>query len=156
MAKEIERKFLVLDQTYKQYAEGVYYQQGYLASKPSVRVRIIDKEAFLTIKGAATGFSRSEYEYRIPYEDGLEMLHELCQKPIIEKYRYKVEYAGFIWEIDEFLGDNAGLVVAEIELNAETQLFDSPPWLGKEVSGDARYYNSNLTQHPYSQWSLER
>lgn len=152
MAKEIERKFLVLDQTYKQYAEGVYYQQGYLASKPSVRVRIIDKEAFLTIKGAATGFSRSEYEYRIPYEDGLEMLHELCQKPIIEKYRYKVEYAGFIWEIDEFLKENEGLVVAEIELETEEQEFQKPPFIGEEVTFDKRYRNSSLVSNPFKSW----
>lgn len=153
MAKEIERKFLVLDQTYKQYAKGVYYRQGYLSSNPSVRVRIIDQEAFLTIKGATTGFSRSEFEYRIPYEDGLEMLQELSKKPIIEKYRYKMEYAGFIWEIDEFLSENEGLIVAEIELEAEDQEFQKPPFIGEEVTFDKRYRNSSLVSNPYRNWS---
>lgn len=153
MAKEIERKFLVLDQTYKQYAKGVYYRQGYLSSNPSVRVRIIDQEAFLTIKGATTGFSRSEFEYRIPYEDGLEMLQELSKKPIIEKYRYKMEYAGFIWEIDEFLSENEGLIVAEIELEAEDQEFQKPPFIGEEVTFDKRYRNSSLVSNPYKNWS---
>ena len=122
----------------------------------SVRVRVDGDGAFLTVKGLTTGTARREYEYAIDRRDAEEMLTELCQPPIIHKQRHTVWHAGNRWEIDEFLGDNAGLVVAEIELNAETQLFDSPPWLGKEVSGDARYYNSNLTQHPYSQWSLER
>ncbi len=152
MAKEIERKFLVLDQTYKQHAKGVYYQQGYLSSRPSVRVRIIDKEAFLTIKGVATGFSRSEYEYQIPYKDGIEMLQELCKRPIIEKYRYKMEYAGFIWEIDEFLKDNEGLVVAEIELETKNQKFHKPPFIGEEVTFDIRYRNSSLVSNPYKNW----
>jgi CYTH domain-containing protein len=152
MAKEIERKFLVLDQTYKQHAKGVFYQQGYLSFKPSVRIRIIGPKALLTIKGAATGISRSEFEYEVPLQDGLEMLRELCKGPIIEKYRYKMEYKGFIWEIDEFLKDNEGLIVAEIELDHEDQEFEKPPFVGEEVSHDKRYRNSSLVSHPYNTW----
>jgi adenylate cyclase len=152
MPKEIERKFLVLDQSYKQIAQGVLYRQGYLSFHPSIRIRIIGQQALLTIKGAATGISRSEYEYEIPLQDGLEMLNDLCRGPIIEKYRYKFEYNGFTWEIDEFLKDNEGLVVAEIELEYEDQAFDKPPFIGEEVTHDARYRNSNLVKHPYNTW----
>lgn len=152
MAKEIERKFLVSDQTFKQYAKGVFYQQGYVSFKPSVRVRIIGDKAMLTIKGASTGISRSEFEYEIPLQDGLEMLRDLCKGPIIEKYRYKVEYKGFVWEIDEFLKDNKGLVVAEIELEHEEQAFEKPPFVGDEVTYDKRYRNSSLVSNPYSSW----
>lgn len=152
MAKEIERKFLVTDQSFKQFSEGVLYQQGYLSFRPSVRVRIIGQKALLTIKGPSTGISRSEYEYEIPLHDGIEMLRELCKKPIIEKFRYKLEYGGFTWEIDEFIGDNKGLIVAEIELKNEEQAFQKPSFVGEEVSHDGKYRNSSLVNHPYSQW----
>ncbi len=152
MPKEIERKFLVLDQSYKQLAEGILYQQGYLSFRPSVRIRIIGQKALLTIKGATTGISRSEFEYEIPLQDGLNMLQELCRMAVIEKYRYKVEYKGFTWEIDEFLNDNEGLVLAEIELESEDQAFDKPPFIGEEVSYDRRYRNSSLISKPYSTW----
>ncbi len=154
MPKEIERKFLVLDQSYKQLAEGILYQQGYLSFRPSVRIRIIGQKALLTIKGATTGISRSEFEYEIPLQDGLNMLQELCRMAVIEKYRYKVEYKGFTWEIDEFLNDNEGLVLAEIELESEDQAFDKPPFIGEEVSYDRRYRNSSLVSKPYSTWGL--
>lgn len=152
MAKEIERKFLVKDLSFKKSSDGILYQQGYLSSKPSVRVRIIGHKAILTIKGASTGITRSEYEYEIPLQDGKEMLRDLCRKPIIEKYRYKVEYEGFTWEIDEFLNENEGLVVAEIELEYEDQPFPKPAFIGEEVSLDTRYRNSSLVKHPYSSW----
>lgn len=152
MPKEIERKFLVLDQSYKQLAKGVLYRQGYLSSHPTVRIRIIDQKALLTIKGAATGISRSEFEYEIPLQDGLEMVSHLCRGPVIEKYRYKIEYEGFTWEIDEFLKDNEGLVVAEIELEYEEQVFSKPPFIGEEVTHDRRYRNSSLVNRPYNTW----
>jgi len=152
MYKEIERKFLVLDQSYQQFAQGVLYRQGYLSFHPSVRIRIIGQKALLTVKGPTTGISRSEFEYEIPLQDGLEMLNELCSNPIIEKYRYKFDYNGFTWEIDEFLGDNEGLVVAEIELEQKDQVFDKPPFIGEEVTHDKRYRNSYLVQHPFKTW----
>lgn len=152
MAKEIERKFLVLDQSYRQHAKGVYYQQGYISFNPAVRVRTADQQAFLTIMGPRHGLSRAEYEYPIPYDDALEMLQDFCIKPIIEKYRYKVEYGGFTWEIDEFLKDNEGLVVAEIELDDEQQEFPLPPFIGKEVTDDKRFRNTSLVKNPYKNW----
>lgn len=152
MPKEIERKFLVLDQSYRQLAKGVLYRQGYLSSNPTVRIRIIDQQALLTIKSPATGISRSEFEYEIPLQDGLEMVSHLCRGPVIEKYRYKIEYEGFTWEIDEFLKDNEGLVVAEIELNYEEQVFSKPPFIGEEVTHDRRYRNSSLVNRPYNTW----
>lgn len=152
MSKEIERKYLVLDQSYKQHAKGVLYRQGYLSFHPSVRIRIIGQRALLTIKGASTGISRSEFEYEIPLQDGFEMLRDLCRGPVIEKYRYKMEYRGFTWEIDEFLKDNEGLVVAEIELENEEQTFDKPPFIGEEVTFDKRYRNSSLVSNPYKTW----
>lgn len=152
MAKEIERKFLVKDSCFKQMAKGILYRQGYLSSKPTVRIRIIGTKALLTIKGASTGITRSEYEYEIPLQDGLEMLQKLCKKPIIEKYRYMLECDGFTWEIDEFLNENEGLIVAEIELAHENQVFTKPSFIGEEVSDDPRYRNSSLVNHPYKRW----
>lgn len=152
MPIEIERKFLVKDLSFKQNAEAVLYQQGYISFHPTVRVRVIGQKALLTVKGARTGISRPEYEYEIPIEDGTEMLHNLCRKPIIEKYRYKLEYEGLVWEIDEFLGENQGLIVAEIELDNEAQEFHKPAFIGDEVTYDKRYRNSSLVNHPYSSW----
>ncbi len=154
MATEIERKFLLAGDDWKKLAEGVRYQQGYLCAQKerTVRVRTIADKGFLTIKGISTGISRLEYEYEIPQADAGVLLATLCEKPLIEKKRYKIKFAGFTWEVDEFFGDNAGLVVAEIELEREDQLFEKPVWIGSEVSGDPRYFNSSLIKNPYKNW----
>lgn len=154
MAKEIERKFLVTNDEWRQLAKGTLYRQGYLNSikERTVRIRTIDDKAFLTIKGVTTGITRAEYEYEIPHAECEAMLDNLAEKPIIEKKRYKVKHEGFIWEIDEFLGVNQGLIVAEIELQDENQKFDKPSWIGEEVSSDPRYYNSNLVSNPFTTW----
>lgn len=155
MAVEIERKFLVRDARWKHGAQGVLYRQGYLSSdqRSTVRVRIAGEQAFFTIKGQTTGISRLEFEYPMPLPDAAIMLEQLCSGPLIEKTRYRVEYAGNIWEVDEFAGDNSGLILAEIELSHEAQLFDKPDWLGQEVSGDPRYFNSSLARNPFTKWS---
>jgi CYTH domain-containing protein len=154
MGIEIEKKFLLTGMEWKQLATGTAYRQGYLSSvkERTVRVRTIDDKGFLTVKGISVGAVRREYEYEIPADDARALLDELCEKPIIEKNRYKVEYRGFTWEIDEFFGENEGLVVAEIELESEDQLFDKPDWVGEEVTGDPRYFNSNLIKQPFSSW----
>lgn len=154
MAKEIERKFLVKNLSWKTQAEGILYRQGYLSSvkERTVRVRIINDKAYMTIKGANSGITRLEYEYEIPFADASIMLDQLVERPIIEKYRYQIQQGSLTWEIDEFLGDNTGLIVAEIELQDEHQTFDHPDWLGQEVSDDSRYYNSNLVLNPYKTW----
>lgn len=154
MAKEIERKFLVLGDAWRALAKGTVYRQGYLSTvkERTVRVRTIDEKAFLTIKGITVGATRAEYEYDIPTADATEMLDDLCEKPIIEKSRYKIPFEGFVWEVDEFAGVNAGLIVAEIELADEDQKFTKPDWIGEEVSGDPRYFNANLIANPYSNW----
>lgn len=154
MAKEIERKFLLVGDDWRELAKGTLYRQGYLnsAKERTVRVRTIDDKGFLTIKGITTGATRVEYEYEIPHSDCTEMLDNLAEQPIIEKARYKIEFGGFIWEVDEFFGVNKGLVVAEIELKSEDQAFERPSWVGEEVTGDPRYYNSNLVANPYTTW----
>ncbi|MCP4214543.1 MAG: CYTH domain-containing protein [bacterium] len=154
MGKEIEKKFLLKSDEWRKLAEGTVYRQGYLSTvkERTVRVRTIGSTGYLTVKGITIGASRLEYEYEISVSDSNEMLDQLCEKPIIEKKRYKVDFAGFIWEIDEFFGDNDGLIVAEVELVAEDQEFQRPDWIGEEVTGDPRYFNSNLTKHPYTQW----
>lgn len=118
-----------------------------------MRIRTINDKAFLTIKGITVGVTRQEYEYEIPYDDCVQMLEQLAEKPVIEKKRYKIPLDGLIWEIDEFLGVNAGLIVAEIELADENQAFSKPAWIGAEVSADPRYFNSNLVKHPYTTWN---
>ncbi len=154
MGVEIERKFLLNGDEWRSLAQGTVYRQGYLSSQKerTVRVRTVDDQGFLTIKGANVGMTRLEYEYEIPVEDAVALLEELCEKPIIEKIRRKIDYAGFVWEVDEFLGENEGLIMAEIELENEEQPFEKPPWIGEEVSGDARYFNSNLSRKPFSVW----
>lgn len=154
MGKEIERKFLVQGEIWKSLAKGTYYRQGYLnsAKERTVRVRTIDEKAFLTIKGITVGATRAEYEYEIPHADCTALLDDLAEKPIIEKKRYKVPFEGLTWEIDEFFGENAGLVVAEVELESEDQAFTKPEWVGEEVTGDPRYFNSNLIKTPFSKW----
>lgn len=154
MAKEIERKFLVLGDAWKRGVAGVSYRQGYLSTvkERTVRVRTVGGKGFLTIKGVTVGVTRSEFEYTIPTADADALLNDLCEKPLIEKTRYKIQHAGLTWEIDEFFGENQGLVVAEVELNDEHQAIDRPTWVGKEVSGDPRYFNSNLIKTPFTQW----
>ncbi len=136
MGIEIEKKFLLKGGEWKQLAVGIAYRQGYLNSvkERTVRVRTINDKGFLTIKGISVGATRLEYEYEIPLEDAQALLDELCEKPLIEKNRYKVDFGGFTWEIDEFFGQNDGLIVAEIELESEDQSFDKPQWVGEEVT----------------------
>ncbi len=152
MAVEIERKFLVKGTQWRQGA-GVRLSQGYLNrdKERTVRVRIAGDKSFLTIKGLTRGACRAEFEYAIPVADA-EQLLELSDGPIIQKTRYVVVHDGLTWEVDEFLGDNAGLVLAELELASEDQAFTRPPWLGAEVTHDSRYFNSSLASHPYCQW----
>ena len=153
MGIEIERKYLVQDDSWKDGGgEGQLCRQGYLCSGEgkTVRVRIIGNAAFLTIKGPANGFSRSEFEYGIPVADAESML-SLCGN-LVEKTRYFITHAGMLWELDVFSGANDGLVMAEIELDSETQPFDRPGWAGEEVTGDPRYYNAYLARHPFSAW----
>jgi adenylate cyclase len=154
MGTEIERKFLLRDDTWKAGARGKPYRQGYLSAavERNVRVRIAGDDAWLTVKGRAHGLTRLEFEYPIPLADARRMLDELCLEPLIEKTRYVVVHSGLTWEIDEFAGDNAGLVVAEIELDDEAQEIELPPWVGREVTGDPRYLNSNLVEKPYRTW----
>jgi adenylate cyclase len=149
---EIERKFLVVNDAWRS-APAVFYSQGYLnrAKERTVRVRIAGDQGYLTIKGATSNASRAEFEYSIPLVDATELM-QLCEQPLIEKYRRKIEHQGFIWEVDEFLGDNLGLVVAEIELPAVDTPFALPDWIGQEVTEDARYYNSNLAVQPFNRW----
>ena len=152
MAVEIERKFLVVGDAWRA-APAEFYSQGYLNRDKlrTVRVRIAGEEAFLTIKGESVGARRAEFEYPIPLWDARELL-SLCEQPLIEKNRRKILYEGFIWDVDEFLGENLGLVVAEIELPAEDAHFECPEWVGEEVTADARYFNSNLSRMPFSSW----
>jgi len=152
MAKEIERKFLVKD-NWQPQDEGIRIEQGYLSTVPerTVRVRIKGNKGYLTIKGKNQGISRAEFEYEIPLTDARELM-KMAQKPVLSKTRYLEVYDGFTWEIDVFAGENQGLIVAEIELSEEKQVFFRPKWLGQEVSGDVRYYNANLIKHPFSQW----
>lgn len=155
MAKEIERKFLILNDDWKVAADqGSYLSQGYLndAVSASVRVRVSGDKAYLNIKSATLGVSRSEYEYEIPRSDALEILQNLCTKPLIEKTRYHVHHGDHLWEVDVFHGDNEGLVVAEIELGHEDEHFDKPNWAGDEVSHDPRYYNVCMVKHPFKDW----
>ncbi len=154
MAKEIERKFLVLNDDYKKGSEGILYKQGFLNTHKErvVRIRLVGKKGYLTVKGLTSNISRCEYEYEIPFDEAEHMLNEICEKPIIIKKRYKIPRESFVWEVDEFLEDNKGLVIAEIELEHEGQEFPIPSWLGKEVSGDPKYYNANLVRFPYLKW----
>lgn len=154
MGVEIERKFLVRGEEWKALGQATLLRQGYLSSTPErvVRVRIDGESAMLTIKGKSSGATRGEWEYPIPLVDAQALLDGLCERPIIEKKRYRISHGGMVWEVDEFFGENAGLVVAEIELQSEDQVFVKPEWIGEEVTHDARYFNANLLRHPYSRW----
>lgn len=155
VGREIERKFLVKDMSWKHEAIGVSYRQGYLSIDPdrAVRVRVAGGKARLTIKSRVSERVRREFEYVIPVADAEEMLKELCRGYRIVKTRYLVEYAGHVWEIDEFEEENSGLVVAEVELSAVDEAIKLPPWAGKEVTDDAKYLNICLCQLPFSRWN---
>ena len=154
MGKEIERKFLLKDDSWRSLSSGRICYQGYLSSTKEhvVRVRIIGEKGFLTIKRFISKRQRMEFEYEIPIEDAREMLDEVCEKPLIEKKRYRIEHQGMVWEIDEFLGANQGLILAEVELEQENQFVEKPEWIGAEVTEDPRYLNINLVKHPFSKW----
>ncbi|NJK36678.1 MAG: CYTH domain-containing protein [Oscillatoriales cyanobacterium RM1_1_9] len=156
MATEIERKFLVVGDHWRSLTQGVLYRQGYLPTQGpcTVRVRVVGQQAYLTIKGPTVNHTRAEFEYEIPLLDGEEMLETLCLRPLIEKRRSKIAYRGFVWEVDEFFGENSGLIVAEIELADENQEFERPDWIGAEVTQDSKYFNASLIRYPYSQWSV--
>ena len=154
MGVEIERKFLVDETLLPELTNGYTIKQGYIQTvdHTTVRIRIRDKEAFLTIKGKSQGASRLEFEYPIPLSDAQEMLTNLCHTSLIEKTRYLVEHEGHTWEVDLFDGSNKGLIIAEIELESEDEEFSLPAWITKEVTDDVRYFNSNLIQRPYINW----
>ena len=155
MAKDIERKFLVAHQAWRESVNTIHvYRQGYLSydSERTVRVRATEVTGYLTIKGITEGLTRDEFEYEIPLADALALL-QLCERPAIEKKRYIVPNGAHVWEVDVFEGVNEGLVVAEIELGSEDEAFDKPNWLGNEVSGDRKYSNSALSLHPFKDWS---
>ena len=154
MGIEIERKFLVRGEGWRQSAAvQTRFSQGYLSREPArtVRVRLAGERAYLTIKGTTRGATRAEFEYEIPLADAQALL-AMCDGPVVEKIRHLCVHEGMTWEVDEFLGANAGLVVAEIELQAEDQPFARPAWLGDEVTGDARYVNANLAVTPFTRW----
>lgn len=158
MKAEIERKFLTLNSDWRAAAtERIVLKQGYVPRAkggPTVRVRIAGEQGFLTLKGPTQGITRLEFEYPIPREDAEAMLKNFCGV-IVEKFRWLVPFAGRTWEVDEFQGANEGLVVAELELEREDEPFETPPWLGREVSGDPRYFNSFLARLPYRDWGLQ-
>lgn len=156
MALEVEHKFLLVNDDWRNEVDhSIHYKQGYLSSSPmsSVRVRISDSQAWLNIKSATIGTFRQEFEYEIPLADANNILDDLCHKPLIEKIRHFVNRDQHIWEIDEFMGDNAGLIVAEIELSQIGESFAKPSWIGAEVTHDLRYYNNNLSRHPFVNWN---
>jgi adenylate cyclase len=155
MATEIEHKFLLVNEDWRALVtHSAVFKQGYLNSDQtsSVRVRIAGNKAWLNIKSATIGTHRKEFEYEIPVIDAEDMIAELCHKPLIEKTRHFVNDGQHVWEIDEFSGENQGLIVAEIELSEIGEAFNKPAWLGEEVTHDVRYYNNNLSRHPYSAW----
>ncbi len=155
MAIEIEHKFLLANENWRNYIDhSAAMRQGYLTSNShsSVRVRLSGEKAWLNIKSATVGNQRHEYEYEIPAHDADEIIATLCRKPLIEKIRHYVYHDNHTWEIDEFSGENKGLIVAEIELSKQNEKFTIPDWIGKEVTDDLRYYNNNLSQHSYNTW----
>jgi adenylate cyclase len=155
MGIEIERKFLVNGDEWRSLGSHQCYCQGYIPTRDgiTVRIRIAGDMGYLTIKGKTEGIGRSEFEYPIPVEDARIILETLCEKPFIEKIRYQIPFDEVVWEIDEFGGDNEGLILAEVELTDENQEISLPNWIGEEVTGDSRYYNSNLQKYPYKRWS---
>lgn len=159
MAREIERKFLVHGDAWREQVESrSRFRQAYLtdhrSGRASVRVRLLDEQGELNIKSLELGVSREEFQYAIPGDEARQMLDHLCTGPQIEKYRHWVRVGGHLWEIDEFLGDNAGLIVAEVELESETERIDAPEWLGSEVTHLPRYFNVALVQRPFCDWTV--
>lgn len=165
MGTEIERKYLVKETEWRSHLQnlkqqfpnlGEKYCQGYIPTnnKTTVRLRIIGDQGYLTIKSETTGCTRSEFEYPIPVKDAEQILATLCLKPLIEKTRYKINYHDLVWEVDEFSGENIGLIIAEIELENENQQIDLPHWIEREVK-EAKYFNSNLIKHPYCKWQKD-
>lgn len=154
MGQEIERKFLINNSDWQGQVEGQLYRQGYIPTidNRTVRVRIVANTGYLTLKGPALNLVRSEFEYEIPLADAQTMLDTLCEPPLIEKYRYRLPVDDVVWEIDEFVGANEGLLIAEVELTSPDQVVSLPSWIGDEVTGDPKYYNSNLARHPFQQW----
>ena len=154
MATEIEKKFLVVGEDWRELGQPRYYQQAYLSINKgrTVRIRIVEDDAWLTIKGLKVGLSRPEFEYRIPLDDAKQLM-ELCVARPVEKYRYQIPIGDVTWEVDEFLADNAGLIVAEVELRSEDQSVSLPDWIGVEVTSDPRYANSRLAQEPFCEWA---
>ncbi len=157
MPKEIERKFLLKNGSWRTAAVSrSLLRQGYARFQGDfhrlLRIRLADDQAFLTLKGPGSGCSRSEFEYPIPRRDAEEMLETFCEAGQVEKYRYRVPFGRHVWEVDEFLGANAGLVLAEIELNAPDERFELPDWAGREVTGEIRFYNARLLEYPYRDW----
>jgi CYTH domain-containing protein len=157
VAVEIERKFLVVGDAWRSLGIGVRYRQGYVPTSglTTVRVRSAGEQAYLTIKGPTLGLSRAEYEYPIPATDANEMLDTLCDKPLIDKTRYTIRLGDVVWEVDEFHAENAGLVIAEVELTDDRQTPPLPKWVGQEVSHDRRYTNASLSKRPYTTWGKE-
>lgn len=151
MASEIERKFLVADDSWRDGSPGVRMAQGYLTLDPdrTVRVRLAGDHAWITVKGRTVGITRAEFEYEIPAGDARDLL-EMCLPSVIDKTRHRVEFGGHVWEVDVFHGANDGLVLAEVELDDVSVSPELPPWLGAEVSADPRYYNACLASHPFS------
>jgi adenylate cyclase len=154
MAEEIERKFLVSDNSWRRLGSGQRYRQGYLSTvkERTVRIRVAGDKGSITVKSINLGTTRSEYEYEIPLADANEMLDCLCERPLIEKIRYRIHLGDLTWEVDEFEGENHGLITAEIELRDENQAILLPAWIGREVTGDPRYFNSNPVVHRFSMW----
>lgn len=154
MGVEIERKYLVNQEKWQPPHEGLLYRQGYIYTynRSTVRIRIAGNQGFLTLKSKTEGISRAEFEYVIPLSDADEMLKLLCDHPLIEKIRYKVAVNNLNWEVDQFLGENKGLILAEIELRDENQEIQLPEWVDLEVTEDHRYFNSYLAKNPYRQW----
>ena len=162
MGTEIERKYLVDEEKWRSHKEhlqsqflvqGQRYCQGYISTnnETTVRVRIAGEQGYLTIKSKTVGHTRAEFEYPIPTQDAQEMLNNLCIKPLIEKFRYKINIDNLTWEVDEFEGENKGLIVAEVELKTEAQQINIPDWIEREVN-DPKYFNAYLIKHPYNQW----
>ncbi len=154
MGVEIERKYLVNKNIWEKTIKGDRHliRQGYILNTPdkTIRIRLKDKKGYITVKGLSAGASRPEFEYEIPEEDAKELLDKFCTSNI--KIRNNIIYKGKLWEVDEFLEDNYGLIVAEIELSADDETFDLPEWIAKEVTGGEKYYNSNLSLRPFKEW----
>ena len=157
MGYEIERKFLLKNDAWRDLAQGQFYRQGYLASNSerSVRIRTMGDCGILTIKGPTENGARREYEYEVPLSDAIYMLKNICMQPIIEKTRYRIKIPPFIWEVDEFAGENKGLIIAEVELESIDQPVHPPEWIGREVTSEQRYFNASLVTYPYNKWRDE-